>query len=52
MSPTKYADQEHIVREVVWSKRLFSQNGWKTVDVTNQAIEETAGRIISTLGLH
>lgn len=52
MSPTKYADQEHIMREVLWSKRLFSQYGWKTVDVTNQAIEETAGRILAIMGLH
>jgi len=45
-----YGDLGHIKREVVWSKRLFAQQGWRTIDITRSAIEETAHRIMSMLG--
>ena len=50
MAPTRYGDREHVRREVAWSRRLFVNRGWSVVDVTNQAVEETAARIIAALG--
>ena len=49
MTPDIYSAREHVEKEIAWSRRLFSQLGWPTVDVTNTAIEETAGRILKIL---
>lgn len=46
-----YVSHEHIHREVLWSKRLFTAQGWPALDVTNQAIEETAWRVLQALGM-
>jgi regulator of PEP synthase PpsR (kinase-PPPase family) len=40
-----------VEREVGWSRTLFSRQGWPTLNVTNQAIEETAARILEITGL-
>lgn len=46
-----YTDIDDVQKEIAWSRRLFAQQGWKTIDVTNSAIEETAHRIVEMLGL-
>jgi regulator of PEP synthase PpsR (kinase-PPPase family) len=51
MGDTAYNDPEMIQEELTWSRRLFSRQGWAILDVTDYAIEETAGRIIEKLEL-
>jgi regulator of PEP synthase PpsR (kinase-PPPase family) len=49
---TNYDDPEHIESELNWARRLFNQQGWATIDVTDQAIEETAARAMAIVGGH
>ncbi len=49
MGQTSYNDPEAVAREVAWSRRLFVSQGWPILDVTDQAIEETAARIVNLL---
>lgn len=51
MGQTNYGDPEHVIREIAWTRRLFAERGWPTLDVTDSAIEETAARIIDILDL-
>jgi regulator of PEP synthase PpsR (kinase-PPPase family) len=51
MASTSYDDTERVREEVLWSRRLFARMGWPILDVTNNAIEETAGRILDLLNL-
>lgn len=51
MGDTSYNQMSHVEREVLWSRRLFASRGWRVLDVTNRAVEETAVRIVETLGL-
>lgn len=51
MGDTSYNDPEHVNREIAWSRRLFRDHGWPILNVTDQAVEETAVRIIDLLGL-
>lgn len=51
MGDTNYNDPDHVNREILWSRRLFRDQGWPTLNVTDQAVEETAVRIIDMLGL-
>jgi [pyruvate, water dikinase]-phosphate phosphotransferase / [pyruvate, water dikinase] kinase len=51
MGDTNYTDPREVQREVAWSRQLFARQGWPIVDVTNQAVEETAARIVQMLGL-
>jgi regulator of PEP synthase PpsR (kinase-PPPase family) len=51
MGQTRYNDPEQVRREVQWSRQLYARQGWKTLDVTNRAIEETAARILDVVGL-
>jgi regulator of PEP synthase PpsR (kinase-PPPase family) len=39
-----YSDYERVAEEVQWSRDIFRRNGWRVLDVTNQAIEEIAAR--------
>lgn len=41
-----YSDAEHIRKELLWSRRLFRDQKWATLDVTDQAVEETAARAL------
>ena len=52
MPDTAYNEADTVEAEVQWSRRLFARQGWATFDVTNQAIEETAGRIVERLRLN
>jgi regulator of PEP synthase PpsR (kinase-PPPase family) len=51
-SGSNYAELEHVEKEVTWTRRLFAGRGWYELDVTDQAIEETAARIVETAQLH
>ena len=51
MGDTAYNDPEMIQEELTWSRRLFGRQGWVILDVTDFAIEETAGRIVDMLHL-
>jgi hypothetical protein len=48
---TSYGDPTHIAREIAWARQLFTRQNWPVLDVTDQAIEETAGKIVQALGL-
>lgn len=47
MGDTRYNDPDHVEDELQWSRRLFVRNGWPSLDVTDQAVEETAARIVN-----
>jgi [pyruvate, water dikinase]-phosphate phosphotransferase / [pyruvate, water dikinase] kinase len=51
MSSTSYDELDTVKEEVAWSRKLFLKQGWPVIDVTNHAIEETAGRILDILNL-
>jgi regulator of PEP synthase PpsR (kinase-PPPase family) len=51
LGKTSYGDPAHVEREVAWARRLFARHGWPTLDVTDQAIEETAAKIVDLLRL-
>ncbi|MEX0655632.1 MAG: pyruvate, water dikinase regulatory protein [Phycisphaeraceae bacterium] len=46
---SRYADPDYVDREVAWCQRLFRQQGWRTLDVTDQAIEETAAKVLQII---
>lgn len=50
MSQTNYDQPESVADEIAWSRKLFQRQGWATLDVTDQAVEETAARIIELIG--
>jgi regulator of PEP synthase PpsR (kinase-PPPase family) len=52
MSQTGYNEPQEVAREIAWSRRRFSELRCAVLDVTDQAIEETAARIVDMLGLH
>jgi regulator of PEP synthase PpsR (kinase-PPPase family) len=52
MRDTSYAEPDHVAREVAWTRRLFNERGWPVLDVTDQAVEETAARVLQSLGLN
>ena len=47
VTETAYVDQEAVVREVAFARRMFADNGWPVIDVTRRSIEETAAAIIA-----
>ncbi len=44
-----YASLERVQRELVYAKEVFLRLGCRVIDVTNQAVEETANRVIGIL---
>ncbi len=46
---TNYVDLDRVRIEVAASRRLFSEKGWPSIDVTRRSIEETAAGIIRLL---
>jgi regulator of PEP synthase PpsR (kinase-PPPase family) len=44
---TSYVEEEAVVREIAFARRLFADRGWPVIDVTRRSIEETAAAIIS-----
>jgi [pyruvate, water dikinase]-phosphate phosphotransferase / [pyruvate, water dikinase] kinase len=51
VTDSRYRDLEAVAREVAWTKSLFLRQGWPVLDVTFQAVEETAQKILDVLGL-
>jgi hypothetical protein len=51
MSQTRYNEPMEVQREIEWSRRQFARLHCPVLDVTDQAIEETAARIVDVLGL-
>ena len=49
MTKTSYGDEQRVADELAWARRLFHQQGWPILDATDQAIEETAGKVIEVL---
>ncbi|MFZ8933208.1 MAG: pyruvate, water dikinase regulatory protein [Bacteriovoracaceae bacterium] len=48
----QYADEEKVIAELEWARRLFSENKtWPVFDVTNKALEETAAEILRLINL-
>lgn len=45
-----YADVEHVLDELRWATALFRQRRWPVINVTNQAIEETASQLLRLRG--
>lgn len=46
---TAYTDVEEVKAEVAAARRLFTEQGWPTIDVTRRSIEETAAEIIQLM---
>ena len=44
---TSYVDQEAVIAELAFARRIFSDRGWPVIDVTRRSIEETAAAIIN-----
>jgi regulator of PEP synthase PpsR (kinase-PPPase family) len=44
-----YADPETVATELRWALRFFRSRGWRTVDISNKAVEENASRILELL---
>jgi [pyruvate, water dikinase]-phosphate phosphotransferase / [pyruvate, water dikinase] kinase len=51
MSRTIYNEPREVAMELAWSRRIFAQLRCAVLDVTDQAIEETAARVVDMLGL-
>lgn len=43
---TAYTDAEAVASELEKSKKLFRRHGWRSIDITGRAVEETASRIL------
>ncbi len=42
----EYADKAHILKEMDYSREIFEKHRWPVVNVTDRALEETAGEVI------
>jgi regulator of PEP synthase PpsR (kinase-PPPase family) len=51
MASNSYDEMDSVREEITWSRRLFTRQGWPVLDVTNNAIEETAARVVDLLHL-
>lgn len=45
-NPEGYAELRRVGREIAWVRQLYGRYGWKTIDTTHRAIEETAAMIM------
>ena len=48
-SSTAYDELESVGREVLEARRMCARRGWRTIDVTNRPIENTAAYILELL---
>jgi len=46
---TSYVDHESVVQEIQRAKRLCRERGWRVVDSSGRAVEETAARVLELL---
>ena len=44
---TRYVEEEAVLSEIAYARRMFADNGWPVIDVTRRSIEETAAAIIA-----
>lgn len=51
VSSTRYNDPEAVENEIHWTRRLFARKGWPVLNVTDQAVEETAARVLEIANL-
>ena len=42
----EYADKAHILKEMDYCRELFEKHRWPVVNVTDRALEETAGEVL------
>ena len=49
---TAYVDRTSVAEEVAYSRRLFAEKGWASIDVTKRSIEETAAAILDLYKEH
>jgi hypothetical protein len=47
---TSYVDPEAVLHELARARRLFRERGWRVVDTSGRAVEETAARILELVG--
>jgi regulator of PEP synthase PpsR (kinase-PPPase family) len=47
-----YVDRSSVAEEISRSRRLFSERGWPTIDVSRRSIEETAAAIMDLYRVH
>lgn len=45
-----YADPESVLAELGRARRLYRERGWRVVDISGKAVEETAARVLELLG--
>ncbi len=45
-----YVDPDAVLVELARSRRLCRERGWRVVDISGKAVEETAGRILELIG--
>lgn len=45
-APQKYAEYDHIIKELEYSTWFFTVNGWTVIDVSEKSIEEAASEIL------
>ena len=46
---TAYTDLDEVKAEVAAARRLFTEQGWPTIDVTRRSIEETAAEVMQLI---
>jgi len=51
MNQTNYDAPDEVAREIAWSQHVFAELHCAVLNVTDQAIEETAARIVDMLAL-
>ena len=44
---TPYVEEEAVLREIAFARRMFADHGWPVIDVTRRSIEETAAAVVS-----
>jgi regulator of PEP synthase PpsR (kinase-PPPase family) len=45
-----YVDPDGVLGELARARRLYRERGWRVVDISGKAVEETAGRILELIG--
>lgn len=46
---TSYVDIDSVRAEVVATRKLFEQHGWRAIDVSRRSVEETAASVLNLL---
>ena len=49
---SSYIDRTSVAEELAFSRRLFAERGWASIDVTKRSIEETAAAILDLYKEH